>query len=94
MFAVARELLSNIVRHSRATRATVTLRVQDGICRLDVVDDGIGISPNAAANRLREGHIGLASQRARIEAAGGTLRILEVPNGTHVAVTVPLTRAA
>lgn len=94
VFAVARELLSNVVRHSRATRATVTLRAQDGVCRLDVVDDGVGISPDAAADRLRKGHIGLASQRARIEAAGGTLRILEVANGSHVAVTVPLSRTA
>ncbi len=94
VFAVARELLSNIVRHSRATRATVTLKATDGVCHLDVVDDGIGIAADAAVNRLRKGHIGLASQRARIEAAGGTLQILEVPNGTHVAVTVPLARAA
>ncbi|MGY4710023.1 hypothetical protein ACXDF8_10800 [Mycolicibacterium sp. CBM1] len=50
--------------------------------------------PDAAADRLCQGHIELASQRARIEAAGGTLRILDVPHGAHVRVTVPLTRPA
>ncbi len=91
VFAVARELLSNVVRHSRATRATLTLTVVDGSYHLDVADDGVGISPDAAVNRLRKGHIGLASQRARIEAAGGTLRIVDVPHGgARIAVTVPM----
>lgn len=90
VFAVARELVSNVVRHSRATRASVTLRAVDGLCRLDVVDDGAGISEQDAFRRLQQGHIGLASQRERIEAAGGQMRIVPVAAGTHVSVTVPL----
>lgn len=89
LFGVARELLSNVVRHSRATRATVRLRVHDGIARLDVIDDGVGMTEEQAAERLRGGHIGLSSQRARIEAAGGSLRLVDTPKGTHIAVTVP-----
>ena len=90
LFAVARELVSNVVRHSRATRATVTLRAADGVCRLDVVDDGVGMSEQEALRRLRQGHIGIASQRARIEATGGALRVVPVPAGTHIEVTVPI----
>ncbi len=90
IFAVARELVSNVVRHSRATRATIILRVVDGDCRLDVIDDGIGLSGDDAIARLRHGHIGLASQRTRIEAAGGSLRSLPVAAGTHIEVTVPM----
>lgn len=92
VFAAARELVSNVVRHSRATRAAVTLRAVNGVCHLDVVDDGVGLSPEAAAQRLRQGHIGLASQRARIEAAGGSLTAVPTPNGTRVEVRVPLAR--
>jgi two-component system, NarL family, sensor kinase len=90
VFAAVRELLANVVRHSRATEATLELKVVDGGYRLDVVDNGIGMSAETATQRLAEGHIGLASQRARVEAAGGTLRILDTPVGTHVVVTVPL----
>jgi two-component system NarL family sensor kinase len=68
----------------------VTLKVVDGVRHLDVQDDGVGMTQQQAADRLTQGHIGLASQRARIEAAGGTVRILEVPQGTHIAVTVPM----
>lgn len=89
LFGVARELLSNVVRHSRATRATLTLRVHGGVSRLDVVDDGVGMTEEQAAERLRGGHIGLSSHRARIEAAGGSLRLIDTPKGTHIAVTVP-----
>ena len=90
VFSVARELVSNVVRHSKATRASVSLRAVDGVCRLDVVDDGIGLSTQDALQRLQEGHIGIASQRARIEAAGGEIRSLPVRSGTHIQVTVPL----
>lgn len=94
VFAIARELVSNVVRHSRATRARITLATADGMCRLDVVDDGIGMSDEKARQRLRHGHIGLASQRTRIEATGGTLRVVPVASGTHIAVTVPMTPPA
>jgi two-component system NarL family sensor kinase len=90
LFSLARELLSNVVRHSRATQASLTLRVVDGVTHLDVVDDGVGMTQKQAAERLSQGHIGLASQRARIEAAGGTVRIHDVPRGTHITVTVPM----
>lgn len=94
LFSVARELLSNVVRHSRARNAAVTLTVADGVARLDIADDGVGMTEEQAAERLRGGHIGLASQRARIEAAGGTLRLIDTPKGTHIAVTVPRTGPA
>lgn len=94
LFAVARELLANVVRHSQATRATLTLRAVNGVRYLDVTDDGIGISKQRAADRLTEGHIGLASQRTRIEAAGGALHMLASPAGTHIAVSLPMADTA
>lgn len=94
VFAVARELISNVVRHSCATRAAVRLRTENGICHLDVIDDGVGISAQAVSQRLKQGHIGIASQRARVEAAGGTMRSMPVASGTHISVTLPMTQPA
>jgi two-component system NarL family sensor kinase len=90
MFGVVRELLSNIARHSHATHASVTLVVTDFRARLDVVDDGVGVTSDQAALRLAQGHIGMASQRSRVEAAGGTFTIVAEPTGTHVRVEMPL----
>ncbi|MGI9126447.1 MAG: sensor histidine kinase, partial [Mycobacterium sp.] len=94
VFAVARELVSNVVRHSKATRARVSLRGADGVCHLDVVDEGVGLSGQDVLQRLRQGHIGIASQRSRIEAAGGEMRVVPVPVGTHISVTLPMTPPA
>jgi len=90
VFGVARELLSNVVHHSRATHASVTLGLTDGRCVLDVADDGVGITGETMARRLGEGHIGLASHRARVDAAGGAFIFLDTPAGTHVCVELPL----
>jgi two-component system, NarL family, sensor kinase len=90
VFAVMRELVSNVERHSRATHARVELRAVAGMCRLDVVDDGVGTSPETLTHRLADGHIGIASHRTRIEAVGGTMRFIETDVGTHVRVEVPL----
>ena len=92
MFGVVRELLANVVRHSRATHASVKLASARQACRLDVADNGVGMSSDVAARRLAQGHIGLACHRARVEAAGGKLTILNEPEGTHVRVEVPLRR--
>lgn len=90
VFGVARELLANVVRHSKATHASLKLKAIDGMCHLDVADDGVGMTSDQAARRLADGHIGLASQRTRIEAAGGTMTIHTGSSGTHVAITLPM----
>ncbi|NKE27691.1 sensor histidine kinase, partial [Mycobacterium tuberculosis] len=92
VFGVVRELLSNVVRHSGATTASVRLGITDEKCVLDVADDGVGVTGDTMARRLGEGHIGLASHRARVDAAGGVLVFLATPRGTHVCVELPLKR--
>lgn len=90
IFGVARELLSNVVQHSQAKHASVSLAVTDGSSVLDVADDGVGISDDTMARRLGEGHIGLASHRARVDAARGMFVFLEMAAGTRVCVELPL----
>jgi two-component system, NarL family, sensor kinase len=90
VFGVVRELLSNVVQHSQARSASVTLGITDATCVLDVADDGVGITSETVARRLGEGHIGLASHRTRVDAAGGVFVFLDAPAGTHVCVELPL----
>jgi two-component system NarL family sensor kinase len=90
VFGVVRELLSNVVHHSRAEHASVALGITDERCVLNVADDGVGVNDDTMARRLGEGHIGLASHRARVDAAGGTFVFLDAPAGTHVFVELPL----
>jgi two-component system, NarL family, sensor kinase len=90
LFSAARELLSNVVRHADATRLTVRLVEAGGELELAVEDDGKGFPPERLAERLADGHVGLASQRVRIEAAGGSMGVASAPGGgTRVEIRLP-----
>ncbi|MFF3159989.1 sensor histidine kinase [Streptomyces sp. NPDC057910] len=89
LLGAARELIANVIRHSNAVHLQVTLTHRDGFSVLTVIDDGVGFNTKRINERLAAGHIGLASQRVRIEAAGGSLRYVPVSCGTHVQVRVP-----
>jgi two-component system NarL family sensor kinase len=92
IFGVVREMLANVVQHSGARHASVSLGITDEKCILDVVDDGLGITDETLARRLGEGHIGIASHRTRVDAAGGLLVFVDTQVGTHVCVELPLKR--
>jgi two-component system NarL family sensor kinase len=91
LFSVARELLTNVVRHAEASHVTVSLHDSDGERVLAVVDDGRGVDPRVLTERLARGHIGLASQRVRLESAGGQLDLGPRPDGgTSAVARLPL----
>jgi signal transduction histidine kinase len=89
---IARECLSNIARHSRATRATVELSVDESGLRLEVLDNGRGFDPAAVRG---PSHQGLANIRGRARAMGGDMSIESEPGaGTRIIVTLPPRDAA
>ena len=90
LLSAARELLANVAEHANARRVTVTLAEHDREVVLRVEDDGDGFEPTTLPSRLVEGHIGLQSQRERIESAGGRIDVRSAPGrGTSVTVRVP-----
>lgn len=72
--AVVRESLSNVARHSKATKASVRLWVEPGSVRVKVVDNGVGI-PLDQTRRS-----GLANLAARADHAGGRLTVVSGPD--------------
>lgn len=90
LYGVARELLSNVARHAQAKNVHLQLRDEGDAVILDVRDDGVGMDPAVISQRLTEGHIGLASHRARIETLGGRIDFLPTQRGTWVRVRLPL----
>lgn len=91
VYGIVRELLSNVARHAEADKAWLTLREDGDAAVLQVRDNGVGLDPGVLSNRLREGHIGLASHRARVETLTGAMDFLPVDQGTMVHVRIPLT---
>jgi len=90
LFGAARELLANAAVHSHAGNVSVELFERNGSVELAVRDDGRGFDLGALPARVAEGHIGLQSQRERVESAGGRFDIRSSPGrGTEVEVRLP-----
>src|SRR3954467_2122829 len=51
MFRIFQEILTNVARHSRATRVDIDLTVSDAELKLEVVDNGIGIPDRDVGGR-------------------------------------------
>ena len=82
---VIREALSNVVRHSEATKAHVDLRYDNelGLVTISVDDNGVGIGADAE----RKNHYGLAIMSERSSGLGGTIDISKRrQGGTRVRV--------
>ena len=90
LYSAARELLANVVQHADATEVEVALTADGAELCLVVGDDGRGFPPDRPAEALAEGHVGLASQRVRIEAVGGTLDVASNGDGTRAEIRMPL----
>jgi two-component system NarL family sensor kinase len=94
LYSAARELLTNVVKHADARTVEIGLHASDEMIRLTITDDGRGFADGVADRRLAEGHIGLASQRIRIESAGGMLRLRSGADGTVAEVELPMASVA
>jgi signal transduction histidine kinase len=88
LLAIASEALSNVSRHSHASRAEVAIvQPEDGSLELRIDDNGIGFDASASA---KLGHQGLANIRDRAARIGGELVIdSEWARGTHLTVRIP-----
>jgi two-component system sensor histidine kinase UhpB len=90
VYRVAQESLTNVVRHARASRATLRLQRGDGVMVLEVADAGAGFDPARVAETA-----GLSGMRERALLVGGQLTIASRPGaGTRVRLTVPLPEEA
>jgi signal transduction histidine kinase len=86
---LVQEALSNVRKHARASRATVSLRVLAGEAVLEVSDDGRGFDPQGAGDG--DPHLGLRAMSERAQAAGGSLSLSsESGRGTRVTARIPL----
>jgi signal transduction histidine kinase len=86
---ILRESVSNIIKHSGATNATISSAVQDGDFILTIQDNGQGI-PTELDGRLDRGH-GMASMKSRAKQMHGQCLVESGPGwGTVIRLTIPL----
>jgi len=76
-----REAVTNVIRHAKATACDLTLREENGACRLEIKDNGCGsMTPEGS---------GLSGMRQRVESLGGKLQ-REISEGTRLIITLPM----
>ena len=99
LLAIIRESLSNVLRHSRATEATIQLKDSTSAkatppvsrqATLEITDNGRGIDFNNMWEDDGPAHYGLASLQHRAQAIGGTLSFQSpTTGGTLIQLVFP-----
>jgi PAS domain S-box-containing protein len=86
LYRIAQEAVTNARRHGGAQLITVTLTIQPTLVRLEIIDDGVGVAPEAAKST----GMGLKIMRYRAASIGARLAIGPgIPGGTLVVCECP-----
>ncbi|MBV2360889.1 cache domain-containing protein [Thalassococcus sp. CAU 1522] len=88
LYRIAQEALTNVERHSGASRVVVDLRGHRSGATLRVADNGTGLTRSGGGP---VSGIGLRNMQERMDQLGGTLRVLSTRSGTVIEAQVPLT---
>ena len=88
LYRVTQEALNNVVRHSGAQSATVSLAAVHEEIALHITDSGVGFDQRSAAVKTT---LGLRRMRERVRLVNGHIRVHSVEGqGTCIEVRVPL----
>ena len=87
LYRIAREALSNVLQHAKATRVSLSLSITPISVKLTIKDNGMGFDPD----HIPSGHYGLKGLNERARLLGGVMHIHSTPGkGTEVEVEVKL----
>ena len=86
VISIAKEAISNSLRHAKARRRTITFHRHRSTLRLEITDNGRGFQPS----RSRKG-LGLSNMRTRAKKLGARLKIDSAPGqGTRIIMDLPV----
>ena len=89
-YRIAREALSNAIRHARATSIEVQVSYGDHHFVLRVRDNGVGVDPSVLEKGAHTGHWGITGMRERAQNMGARFSLWSRPgSGTEVELSVP-----
>ena len=89
IYRVVQEALRNVVKHSGARRATVSVTGSNGVITLTVKDFGRGFEPSS----LKKRGLGLISMEERVRQAAGVFAVKTTPGkGVRIDVRIPIPR--
>lgn len=90
IFRIVKEILTNIVKHAKASRIEFSCYQENEICYISISDNGVGFDENTLDNLMGK-HFGISFTRERINLLGGKLLIQShVGGGVNVSIEIPL----
>jgi len=92
LYRIAQEALTNIERHAKASKVTLSIRGDRNGAILRISDNGRGMEglPGNRHQSAAGGGLGLRNMSERMEQLGGRLRIMSTEAGTVITAQVPL----
>jgi two-component system, NarL family, sensor kinase len=85
---VVSEALTNVVKHSQASRCSISIIRDPSQLSISVIDDGAGLQQHDRSDRDRRG-VGLDSMRSRVEEVGGWLALRQRDDGVALEFMLP-----
>ena len=93
IYRIVQEAVNNIIKHSEATEASVTIAFKDNLLSIIISDNGKGflINRKQMLPPSQSGEFGLITMEERVKLLQGKLRIISVPGKeTQVKVKIPI----
>jgi signal transduction histidine kinase len=95
LFLATHEALTNILKHSGASRAGISMVLGKAGCEITISDNGIGLTPNHRNSNpdlsATTSGDGLSNMRKRLADIGGDCSIDSTPGrGTNIKFVIPL----
>jgi signal transduction histidine kinase len=92
LYRAVRELCTNVIKHSKANKAKISVRSKNNDVEIIVEDNGIGINMERRTSDSSErGGLGLFGIRERLNHFGASMNIeSDAAAGTRITITVPL----
>ncbi len=89
VFRIVQEALTNVFRHSEASKVWITLTQSEETIVVAVRDDGKGIGKRIAELQPDSVGVGIGGMKQRAKEFGGELRLTNVHPGTLVELMIP-----
>lgn len=94
IFRVVQEALTNVYRHSKASKAWVNVGKNDGRVVSTIRDDGTGLSDRVIKFEPGSIGVGIAGMKQRVKELGGLLRLSNSGSGSILEAVIPIAQPA
>jgi signal transduction histidine kinase len=91
LYRIIQAALNNVSKHAKATRVSIWFQQKEQEIHCSIQDDGVGFNLSDVLAKKGQRGLGLIGIRERLDALGGTLKIISTPGkGTGLHIRIPL----